>query len=570
MLHLILSDKAIAISACLTPLYLLVTSPIGFAQELPPSIDPGRIDQELRPPRPSEPPDRIEVPDIPDAIAPPGAEEQRFVLQDVVIRGVTVYAPEVIQSFYQDLLGQEISLADLYDIANTITGRYRADGYFLSRAIVPEQVIENGVVTLEVIEGSIERVEFQGAPDAQLQRLQPYADRITAAQPITTRVLERNLLLMGDQAGLSLTSSLAAGSGPGQVLLTVEAEYDAVSPFASFNNRGTESVGPLRLQAGTYLNSLLAQGERILISGNTTPNDISELANVQVGVSFPVGHDGLVVDVNGSYTAIRPGGELRSLDINGSSSNLSMGLAYPLIRSRQRNLYATASFDALNSETTIGPQQVAISRDRLRAIRLGLNGDISDPNGVTSGSAQVSQGIGGLGATTAGTPEAPLSRAEGAADFTTLNVNVSRLQRLPQQFNLLVSGRAQITRSPLLSSERFGLGGVSLGSAFDSSQITGDSGYGLRAELQRPFFYQGWGTDLSTRPYVFADYGQVFNIRPTAAEQGTDSLGSVGLGLRQGFADWGSLNLELAFPTVRPSNSQSAGTRLFFGLDLAY
>jgi hemolysin activation/secretion protein len=69
---------------------------------------------------------------------------------------------------------------------------------------------------------------------------------------------------------------------------------------------------------------------------------------------------------------------------------------------------------------------------------------------------------------------------------------------------------------------------------------------------------------------VFADYGQVFNIRPTAAEQGTDSLGSVGLGLRQGFADWGSLSLELAFPTVRPSNAQSAGTRLFFGLDLAY
>ena len=156
------------------------------------------------------------------------------------------------------------------------------------------------------------------------------------------------------------------------------------------------------------------------------------------------------------------------------------------------------------------------------------------------------------------------------ADFTTVNLNVSRLQRLPQQFNLLLSGRAQITRSPLLSAERFGLGGVSLGSAFDSSQVTGDSGYGLRTEMQRPFFYQGWGMNLSTQPYFFADYGQAYNINPTAAEQGTESLGSVGLGLRQGFADWGNASVELAFPTVRPSNAQSAGTRLFFGLNASY
>ena len=550
---------------------MMLSAQVVSAQQLPPSVDPGRIDQDLRPPTPSQPSDRIEVPDIPDAIAPPGAEEQRFILESVVVRGATVYDPEVIQGFYKDMIGQEISLADLYDIANAITQRYRGDGYFLSRAIVPEQIIENGIVTLEVIEGSVERVEFQGALDKQLQRLQPYGDRITAAKPITSRVLERNLLLIGDQAGLSVTSSLGAGSAPGQVLLTVEVDYDAVSPFASFNNRGTEAVGPLRLQGGMSLNSLLAQGERILLSANTTPNDISELANVQLGVSFPVGYDGLTFDLNSSYTAIRPGDNLRQFDINGNSSNINMGIAYPLIRSRQRNLYATASFDIFNSKTTVGlPTSATISQDRLRVIRLGLNGDMSDPNGVTFASARLSQGIGGLGATRTGTPDAPLSRADGVADFTTLNINFSRLQRLPEQFNFLFSGNAQITRSALLSSERFGLGGVSLGSAFDSSQITGDSGYGLRVELQRPFFYQRGEMNLSTQPYVFADYGQVFNINPSAAEQGTDSLGSAGFGLRQSFADWGNVSVELAFPTVSPSNDQNAGTRLFFGVNLTY
>lgn len=86
----ILSSKTIAVLACLTPLHTLLISPAGFTQELPPSIDPGRIDQELRTPSPSELPDRIEVPNILDAIVPPGAEDQRFVSQEV--RGVMVNA----------------------------------------------------------------------------------------------------------------------------------------------------------------------------------------------------------------------------------------------------------------------------------------------------------------------------------------------------------------------------------------------------------------------------------------------------------------------------------------------
>jgi hemolysin activation/secretion protein len=37
------------------------------------------------------------------------------------------------------LLGTAVSLADVQRVARAIEGRYRADGFFLSRALVPVQ-----------------------------------------------------------------------------------------------------------------------------------------------------------------------------------------------------------------------------------------------------------------------------------------------------------------------------------------------------------------------------------------------------------------------------------------------
>ena len=154
-----------------TLIWTLLLAQSALTQEIPSTVDPGRIDQELRPPRPSDPSDSIQVPDIPDAVAPPGAEEQRFVLQDLVVQGVTVYSPEEIGAFYQDLLGQEISLTQLYDIANAITERYRADGYFLSRVIVPKQVTEDSTITLEIIENLALSAEIQSTSETQMRIL---------------------------------------------------------------------------------------------------------------------------------------------------------------------------------------------------------------------------------------------------------------------------------------------------------------------------------------------------------------------------------------------------------------
>ena len=169
-------------------------------------------------------------------------------------------------------MGTEVSLKDLYNVANQITQLYRSDGYILSLAVVPEQTIEDGVVRLQVIEGYIEQVDFEGAPPRQLKRLQGFADKIMASRPLNVKALERYLLLANDLGGFEVRAILRRGTQLGTAVLLARVLYDPFEPFADLTNRASEEVGPLRLQAGAFFNSLAGQGEVWTLPGCDCPD----------------------------------------------------------------------------------------------------------------------------------------------------------------------------------------------------------------------------------------------------------------------------------------------------------
>ena len=547
----------------------------GLAQRLspskgiPPSSAPSRIEKQLEPPPPPQKPlEPITVPQRDDLTPPADAEQQKFRLDSLKIDGATVYPKDRLQQIYGQFLGREVSLSDLYTIANQITRLYRKDGYFLSRAFVPEQKIQDGVARIQVIEGYVEQVKFQGAPPGQLKRLQGYGDKIKASRPLKLSVLERYLLLANDMGGINVGSALSPGSQTGGTILTANVTYDVADPFLWFTNRGSDQIGPLRLQAGSFFNSLLEQGEVIGLAGATTPQDTSELAYGFGSLSLPIGYEGFRIDLNGSYTAERPGADLRIFDINGNTTDISVNAIYPIIRSRQLNIYFNAGFDYTNQYVTsvftgleLNGQTIPPNIDRLRTFSAGVNIENLDALGLTQAAMTISQGIGGLGATS----------TQGSPDYTFLNLNFTRLQQLPASLNLLVTGTGQITGATLPVPVQFGLGGPIFGSAFEPDQVLGDSGYDLRVELQRPFVYRAWEKVMTTQPYIFSDFGQVFRNTPfSIQDNGSDTLSSAGLGIRQYLGDSISGQLELAFPIVKPDFVSVPNPGLYFTIQATF
>src|SRR5262249_35056965 len=141
---------------------------------------------------------------LPSSVAPPGADRTTLKLIRVVVLGSTVYRPEEFVPLYADLIGKVITLQAAYDIAARITAKYGADGYVLSRAIIPPQELAPAGATMriQVVEGFVDRVLWPKELAKYRDFFTYYANRITAERPSNIKTIERYLLLAGDLPGL--------------------------------------------------------------------------------------------------------------------------------------------------------------------------------------------------------------------------------------------------------------------------------------------------------------------------------------------------------------------------------
>ncbi|MZH03281.1 MAG: ShlB/FhaC/HecB family hemolysin secretion/activation protein, partial [Nitrospinae bacterium] len=151
------------------------------------------------------------VPVKPDNLKPVFPAEMRkvkFLLQRMVIKGSTIYGKRRFSRLFRRYLHKRVTLEQVYIIAQNITNMYRTDGYILSKAVVPPQKIEDGVVQIDVIEGFVDRVAIQGQVRGPRKLLNEYRRALLKSRPLKATDLERYLLLVDDLPGVSVKSVL--------------------------------------------------------------------------------------------------------------------------------------------------------------------------------------------------------------------------------------------------------------------------------------------------------------------------------------------------------------------------
>jgi hemolysin activation/secretion protein len=524
---------------------------------LPRGADPLRL-QERQRPQPSVHPEgpamRLEE-TLP--APPPGAEDLRFSVRDVVVDGSTIYDTEALRPLWQDLLGHEISLADLYGVAAEITRKYRNDGYILSRAIIPAQSIEDGIAHIEVIEGYIGRVTVTGETSRE-SLLRGYADKIAALRPLRIRDLERYLLLIDDLPGVTATSTLSPLIGePGASELVIELSHKMTDEFGTLDNRGTRYIGPLQGTAGARLNSGLGFYELSQLRLINTPANFKELRAYDFAETLPIDNEGSILGLAINQAWAHPGFTLKPLDVSSAATVTSVTLSHPAIRLRAENLTLQTSFVATDLHTNLFGETQTLLSDRIRTLNVGAVYDFVDSwSGVNVFDVTLSQGLNILDARTTGSPN--LSRADGHSDFEKLTGDLQRVQSLGGDWSLLGAVTWQYGFQSLLASEQFGIGGVNFVRAYDPAELTGDSGVAGKLELQYGQRSTDFGLD-NYQLYTYYDAGRVWDHQVLPGEFAPASATAAGFGVRFTINDNISGSLEIAKPLTR--NVATEGTR---------
>ncbi|MBX9776200.1 MAG: hypothetical protein K2Y71_17615 [Xanthobacteraceae bacterium] len=515
--------------------------------QIPSSELPGRaredIQQQQRAPlsRPGAP-----IVSLPSTVAPPGAEKLMVTVRGVRITGNTVYSADELEPLYRDLIGREVPVTAVYDLAQKITAKYGGDGWVLSRAIVPPQELSprGAVVRIQIVEGYIDRVEWPPVLATYRDFFSYYAARITAERPINIRTLERYLLLAGDLPGLRFKNSLKASTtNPGAATLVVEVAEKPADLFARIDNRGTKARGPLQYFTSISLNNLGRSHESLTLS-QAGAFQTTELQYWMLGYKQVLTAEGLTFFANNSYSRSKPGTELLQLLQYKTRGDLfEAGLSYPFIRSREKNLIASGLFFISNDRSDI--LGALNTLDRIRGIRIKVDADFVDPlRAINQINLVFSQGIEGLGGSSGG--DANLSRANGQPDFTKVEATVSRVQPLPiPNFSVLLAAYGQWASTPLLSPELCGYGGRAFGRAFDPSELVADRCIELLAELRYdiPHAFQNL---TQFQLYGYADRGWLHNLAPVAGTPADVDGASVGGGLRLGLQPGLAVDLSAA------------------------
>jgi hemolysin activation/secretion protein len=457
---------------------------------------------------------------------PRAVDELHFHLSDIRITGAVTLAAASFRPLYANLIGKDVVLSDILDVADKIEQRYRAAGYILVRAYVPPQRVKDGVFTINVVEGYVASVSVEGANEDTKALTKVYMDPVLADKPLDLPTIERALLLTNDLPGVTATGVLrpsTATVGASDLIVT-EAQPDFTGG-ANVNNRGSRFSGVWTVTGFATANGLFGPDE---LTGSVTiaPDSLEQIAG-QARYRRAIGSDGVVGSMIATVTHGEPGSTLAAFNVLTDSWSVGPRLMYPVIRTRSETLAVEGGFTVQDARVNV--LGAGLSHDQWRVLDFAVSYLRSGLLGSNwAASVDVAQGLPILGATPDNSPN--LSRVGGRTDFTKLTGSARVTSPLGNSFSLVLAAQGQYAFEPLITGEQVSFGGLQIGRGYDPGAITGDHGMGGSIELHYDTRYPEWSI-LALEPYVFADGAQTWYIPGGGAPAGY-SIASVGGGLR--------------------------------------
>ena len=445
---------------------------------------------------------------IPQQPTPPAAGSGGPVVRVNAFRlqGQTLVSPEALQTALAGFTGRDLSLTQLQEAAWVIVQTYRKAGW-LAHAIVPQQEIEGGVVSLRVIEARLGRVHID-FPKGQLPRecIQAMANaQLALGQPLNLQQVDRLLLLLDDMPGVVATASFAEGTQAGTTYVRLVLGQDKpLNANVMADNFGSISTGRERLSASLSLNNPAGRGDALQLQA--VASDGSRYS--RVAYTLPVGLQGVRVGAHVSDMRYHLVGSFAALQASGSAQSWGPDWTVPLLRQPDRNLSwqltgDRKSFDNLALANSGATEPTTVSNYRLDVLRTGLAGNWFDSQfGAAQNTASVQASWGKVDLTPSPNEQADANAARTAGSFSKLNANYNREQSLTGRSSAYLQTSAQWANRNLDSSEKLYLGGASGVRAYPSNEAGGTSGatatVGVRHRLNDGFTLN-----------AFADWGRI-------------------------------------------------------------
>lgn len=469
----------------------------------------------------------------------------------VMFEDVPSWQPHELLAVYREHLGAPLDAALTRQLGDGFVELYRRRGYLAPAPRVIERHDGAGILLMEMREAHIARVHVANRELVNTPEFWALVEELRAMRPLSLGAFDR-WLQQANGFGFEVRGAL--------IRLAAESpEYLASLSIAERRWQGMVHVdnrGPAQLGYEIGQVSLLyrwpqeALGQlRVDVAAALDPSRL-RYAGVSGTQRLRPRGERLAWSYARSESTLPIPETTRSVDYEREQAQLRVQV--PLVtRLRQRSSLSLAlrTYD-LDQFLDDGRR---LRRDRIRALEAAYELRLAT---VAGGRHIIELGIGhGLDAL-----GAVLTPSGAEQDFTVLTGRYRYSRKLDERWLVRTDLQVQASDDRLPSSERFFIGGRSLGGAFDPATLSGDRGFGARVGLERSFTVRG----SEATAYGYYDHGWVRSVdrlRPA------DDAGSVGIGAG-GVVGKLSWNLELGVPAQKPKTPTllEDDARLFFSL----
>ncbi len=515
---------------------LLFFSKIVYSQQIiiPRDADTSR----LRPPTlplPSTPKFDLRIESPEKSPVAKAVDDIEFKVNNIKIEGADYYPRKEVFELFEKLIGKKISLEDLRNSVSNLENKYRSDGFFLVRVLIPPQEVTDGIFTIKVVEGYIDAAFAEGGTGAAQKKIESLVSKVVGKKPIDLITLERVLLLLNDLPGISGSGVLRQGDKIGASELIISLNNIPPKSFSmSINNGASKTMGLLSTNFNATLNNPfehLASTLGFGLSASVKNNNLRAW-NSSYAQSF--GNNGAIFSFSGLVADAEPKGSLKALGIISKSYSLAPRIRYPLKRGRQESYYFELGLTSGKSKTTLQSSSITIDKSTVADMAFSITNDVW-LGGSTQLNISAFHGLDWFGSYDKKT--AVPSVANFKQKFTKFKFSVNHTQPIATNvLTLKANLQAQWTDNKLLAGEQISFGGTLIGKGYDGGAVAGDKGFGLSFELSKNFASKPipFLSNANLELYAFIDYAEAYILADSVSSvlASNSYLGSHGFGVR--------------------------------------
>ncbi|HWK52179.1 MAG TPA: ShlB/FhaC/HecB family hemolysin secretion/activation protein, partial [Steroidobacter sp.] len=480
----------------------------------------------------------------------------------------SVLARADIETLLYSSLGPGKTLDDVEVARAALEKAYRDGGYGTVFVDIPEQEVDEGVVRLQVTEGTIARVRVTGAKYFSNRAIRA---AVPAAQPGTVphlpTVQQQLTDLNAQTPDRSVVPVMKAGPRPGTIDLglTVKDELPAHASV-EMNNQFTSNTTELRAIAAFSYDNLFGRLDSLALQYQTSPEDTAEVAVWAASYTTRLSDSRAKL----AFFYINSDSDIATVGDNGGTVTvLGKGQIFGTRYINPFYASADATHVFIGSVEYKDFSESVFTEDLFRTPISYMNLSLGHTSAWRFEQQQVtlaSSANFGIRGMSNDSEEFRRKRWHGRPNYWMLRTDTSYSRQLPWRLNLRLRGAGQYAIEPVISNEQFSIGGADGVRGYREAEQLGDVGFKTSAELgYAPIDLFAQRAQVGV--FLFYDFGRMSRVDPlrnrdeVLIESPDQTFRSAGIGFD--FSAFGFLSggLTWAYPLMSTPDSNVGGTK---------